>query len=757
MKRTIDLKLKNKDILFENLYLTVLALYLLKVFFDTTLFSIPWPQYYDSILRVAILMVVLLREGYRTEVRGILWIFCISVGVIFALSWLHTRYAFLLDIPLLMLGAFDIPYKRILKVYIGCGLLVLAAAVVGSCTGCIEDLIYFDFYEKIRFKHSFGIVYSTDFSAHVVYLLFAVWVVYDQLPLSLYMIITAALTGLVYFYSGAKCSTIVLLLFLVGMLYEKLLLFLKNKCGRITFFLDHLFLAVLPCCAAVMVSLMFLFNPENAVMQKVNVLLTGRLQLANDALEQYGLSMWGTAFDMIGNGGNTVRHQGYNFVDSSYCMVLIRYGLMVFLVMCVLYEMCAWRAGKNRQRRLLVVLSLVAVHNAVEHHILELAYNIFLILPFARLHGEEQVEVRRRSLAGGIRRTAVWAGRIAAWACGAVLGTGLAFWAVAYGKTLVTLLRLYEPGRHRYFILAVSGLVTVVFLFAKEAVGVVTGTLKKSECRKRNLVILLGVPLLLLGVWGTSNGIIHISMPIYEESIQKGADVISILKAGMEDPGKIYVDDLPVMYRKNGTGVSWNILSGEGLVTKENTVLLTAKDKELRRLMENGFWFGELSEQEGIYTNDQEAVQILKDAGINMEDFYGVKREVDMALMADANGLARTDTGGVLVEGEGRSLIHGPWLTLYRGRYRVVYHLKLKGTSIGDGSFATVRLSTDSGKVIIQTKELSKADFDENGECVCVMEADIWDVEGAEFLLFAQGDTTIGVESIEYEKIGKID
>ncbi len=749
MKRIVDLK--NKGMLFDNLYLAVLALYLLKAFFDTALFSVPWPMYYDELVRLTALAVVLLREGYRTEGRGILWFFCIAVGGIFALSWIHTGYAFLLDIPLLMLGAFDIPYKKILKVYIGCGLLVLVAAVIGSCTGCIEDLVYFDFDDKIQFKHSFGIVYSTDFSAHVVYLLFTVWVVYDRLPLSLYTIVTAALTGIVYFYSGAKCSTIVLLLFLLGLLYEKLLHFFEkhNRYSKITGFLDFLSLAVLPCCAAVMVSLMFRFDPENVVMQKVNTLLSGRLRLARSALEEYGLSMWGTAFDMIGGGGNTVSHRGYNFVDSSYCMVLIRYGLMVFLVMCALYVMCAWRAGKSKQRRLLIVLSLIAVHNAIEHHILELAYDIFLILPFARLHGEEQLESQEHSLVSALRQTAVWAG-------GAALGAVAVFWAAAYGKTLVTLLRLYEPGRHRYFIVAVFGLAIIVFLFAKEAAGIITGTIKRAGVRKKDFIVLLGAPLLLLAVWGTSNRIIHIKMPMYEESIRKGTEAISALKADMGDSGKIYVDDLPVMYRKNGTDISWNILAEEGSVAEENVVLLTAKNKELRRLMENGFWFGELSEQEGIYTNDKEAAQILENSGIRMNEFYSVEKDVDMALMADANGLARTDAGGVLVEGENRSLIHGPWLTLYRGRYRVEYRLKLKGTSLGDGSFATVRLSSDSGRVIIQVKDLSKTDFDENGECVCVMEADIWDVEGAEFLLFAHGDTAIEVESIKYEKVGKI-
>ena len=751
MKHIIDLNKQNKKIFFENIYLTVLALYLLKAFFDTSIFSIPWLPHYVNMLRLVIIVALFLQKKYRREEWNIQWLFCIFVGGIFVLSWMHTGYSFLLDIPFLLFGAYDVPYKRILKVYIGCGLLVMVTTVIGACTGCIEDMIFFDSNDKISFKHSFGIIYSTDFAAHVVYLLLAVWVVYDSLPLGLYAVTAVALIGIVYFYSDAKCSTIVLVLFFVGMLYEFIANFYerRNRFNRIIRCLDSMVIAALPCCAAVMVFLMFRFDRESAILRKINDLITNRLDWAHRALENYGIHMWGTAFDMIGAGGNTVSHWDYNFVDSSYCMVLIRYGLVVFLVMCVLHVMCTWRAGKNGQRRLLIVLALIAIHNAIEHHILELSYNIFLILPFAQLDGTDEVNLKADIRVSSFKQLAVWA-------LGGVIGTVVAFWAAAYGKTIVTLLRLYEPGRHRYFIIAVSGLVIIVFLFTKEVVGAITGTLKKPEFKKTDFVIMFGSPLLLLVVWVSSSGLIHIKMPAYEESMRKGIEVISAIKTGMEYSGKIYDDDLPVIYRKSGAEISWNILSGEGLVSKKNIVLLTGKNKELRRLMENGFLFGELSEQEGIYTNDKEVVQILENAGIRMNDFYNVKRDVDMALMADANGLARTDTSGVLVEGETRSLIHGPWLTLYRGRYRVEYHLKLKGTSIDDGSLAMARLSSNSGKAIIQEKELLQTDFNENGECVCVMEADIWDVEGVEFLLLAHGDTTIEIESIKYERVGKI-
>ena len=90
---------------------------------------------------------------------------------------------------------------------------------------------------------------------------------------------------------------------------------------------------------------------------------------------------------------------------------------------------------------------------------------------------------------------------------------------------------------------------------------------------------------------------------------------------------------------------------------------------------------------------------------------------------------------------------------IYSGRLRIEYKLKLIDSSITDGELARVRLSFENGRKIIKEQGLTRADFDENGYCLAIIEENIDSAEGGEYLLFANGDTRIEIESISYGKV----
>ena len=45
----------------------------------------------------------------------------------------------------------------------------------------------------------------------------------------------------------------------------------------------------------------------------------------------------------------------------------------------------------------------------------------------------------------------------------------------------------------------------------------------------------------------------------------------------------------------------------------------------------------------------------FRENGISMSDHYSVRKEVDLALMAERNGLTMSENGGLLVEGRDKS------------------------------------------------------------------------------------------------------
>lgn len=761
----------------NELYLTIFALYVFHAYFGTTLLSFPWPAYFDNFLRVMIISVVLLKIGYSNNNAGKLWIVCIFAVSAFWLSWLSTGYLFLFDLAILIIGAMNVSYKKILKVYFWCGTIIMSLAVTAFMTGVVRDLVYV---EKGVYRHSFGICYPTDFAAHVVYLILVGFVLFDKIPL----FISAGLMFLFFlfqcFYCVTECSEIVMLLSIAGVAYVGLAPRIKNKesaMGRLVQLIDQCMAVFIVFCAGVIICLSLWYNEDDEVLRKINSWISNRLYLAKSAFETYGIKPFGTAFDMIGGGNETIIRPGYNFVDSSFCMILVRYGWIVLLAVFLIYFIVERKALKAGDRKLMVAFALISVHSAIEHHLLELAYNPLILLPLSdinlkmgisgkrnrRVHrtgnkqeqrqNEKQAECKKQNYINGKnshgRRK--WMG----YGIGCVILIFMSPGILRYGKTLVTLLRLNEPSRNWYFIFAILFVAGAVIGLVKGIVDIAVSWIEKRLPSRMEVCLAVGSGIFLMAAAGGSELLMRQKAMRYEESLAVGEKIISCLQEKEPNKYRIYVDDIPELYHRQVGGIAGRVFSADsaGAGSHNNTVVITGKNRDIKRLIEVGFWFGEFSDQEGIYTDSEEAIQILKENGIAMNNFYSARKEVNLADLAGRNGLPINERGSLLVEGADKSLIYGSYDVVYKGLLRVEYRLRLLDSSIMDGELATVRLAREWGRYVVKEASLTRTDFDEDGYCTAVIEEQIPDSEGVECLLFAKGDTKIEIESISFRKV----
>lgn len=730
----------------ENLYLIVLLVYFIRLFLDTALLNMPWPEYAYNIMRASVICIAFLKVGYSDKYRGKRLFICVCVSALFLLSWMSTWYLFLFELAILLIGAVDIPYKKILKVYVWCAIIIMGLAMLGSLTGAVRDLTYV---KDKTYRHSFGICYPTDFAAHGIYLLLSIWVVYENIPVMIGIIAMLLFAAFQYRYCYTECSEIVAVLSAVGMAYVWLVSRIRDKkslIAKFTWCIDQLLTVFMGICAGIIIWMSFKCSDEYPLLQKIDSIISGRLTLAQRAFHEYGIKYFGTAFDMVGFGSETIRRSGYNFVDSSFCLILVRYGMAVLAAVLVIYFLVERKALRSGKRKLMVAFALISIHSVIEHHLLELAYNPFLLLAFADISPESDGQVQAKKK---ITRNQI----------GYCIGAALLFMMmpiiVPYGKTIVTLLRLYEPGRNKYFIAAVLILAVAAAMFIKEAVDLILLRLDKEKiCQKKGLMAASSFCVLLLALI-VSEHTISRKMFLYEESLETGKKAISALQKADLPPYKIFVDDIPEIYKRQVGGISNRVMTADSAAddVEEDIVLIAKNDRDIFRLTDEGCWFGELSDREGIYTDSEEAVKILEENGISMSDHYSVRKEVDLADLAGRNGLAMSENGGLLVEGQDKSLIYGSYDVIYHGRLRVEYKLKLLDSSITDGELAKVRLSFDWGRNVVKEQGLTRADFDENGYCTAVIEEDVNTSEGGEYLLFANGDTRIEIESISYGKV----
>lgn len=736
----------------ERIYLFILGAYFARVIFDTTMFQFSWPVFFYPVIRVAALIiawnnVINAKWDNRKNALG-----CLIVAVIFCFSFTMTGYEFLFDLGILLLGAVGVSGRKIVKVYFICVLVVMYLALIASLTGCIPELVY---KEGELYKHSFGICYPTDFAAHLVYMMLAFWVVFKKIPSIIPAIIMAGLTVTQLVFCGTQCSEIVMALSILCVIYVAISqrVMRENKILRkLIIGVDKMVCMTTIICAVVIITLSIKYNPDIPRLEQLNQILSNRLLLAQNAFQQYGISLFGTTFEMIGNGSGVVSRTGYNFIDSSFCLILIRYGILPFGAVLLISVLASIKALRTGNRRIVFALALIAVHSMIEHHLMELAYNPFLLLTFCNMNEEHIDQVRSVMQDIPKIKKKILSGTV----CGIIslilLGAAPAI--LTYGRTLVTLLRFYEAQRQLWFIFALLILTAAVVVLAKNFPDLCIEYRKTNNLCGTEGHLVTGSILIIVLSLGIGEWTIRTKATKYEQAVTIGKQLIEKLNEELEGLDyKIYVDDIPTVYQREVVGVSNRIFPAVGRSNEENIIMITDKNEDVFRLTEAGFQFGELSEMEGIYADNQRAIQVIEENGISMEKCYSVMKTVDLANLASLNDLELKENGSLIVDGQEKSLIYGPYDVIYQGILRVTFQLKLLDSSIEEGEVATVRLSTDFGKKILQQKTLNRGDFDQNGVCTATIANYINNSEGVEFLVFANGDTEIEVESITYRKV----
>lgn len=385
MEEKIIRKEKIEEIL-ENLYLMVFAAYIAFFFLGTTMFQITWPEHFYTDLYTALTGFILVRLAYskRCKIQDI--VFILGLYVLFEMAFKRNGYEEYIYLLVLMIGAKDISFRKIIKVYTAMILVLLLGTVICSLTGHVENLSYIQ--EGRRTRYAFGINYPTDFSAHIFYLILCWGFLRGKRITYIELGVFGLLGGVVYWFCDARLNTICILGSAVTFAVHKCLENSAEKKGK-SYHMHRGISALLmgsgTICAAVMIWLTMLYSPDNAVISFLDRALSSRLRLGKKGIDIFGFTLWGQDIPMIGLGSTTEDVDYYFFLDSSYLYILLQFGLLMLIVLLFVWLCIGIKSYRNHQWVLLWIIALVAVQCMVEHHMVSIAYNPFWLALLADL------------------------------------------------------------------------------------------------------------------------------------------------------------------------------------------------------------------------------------------------------------------------------------------------------------------------------------------------------------------------------------
>lgn len=138
-------------------------------------------------------------------------------------------------------------------------------------------------------------------------------------------------------------------------------------------------------CSCIMLILTISYSSDNSTLLLLDSsdILSGRLVLGKNALNQYGILPFGQYIYFVGNGidFSGIKTVGtYNYVDSLYVLMLVEYGWVFFAGFIAMFTIVSWKSWKNRNPWLLLVIVFLALHGTIDDLILHLYFNPFILL-----------------------------------------------------------------------------------------------------------------------------------------------------------------------------------------------------------------------------------------------------------------------------------------------------------------------------------------------------------------------------------------
>lgn len=709
-----------QDEILENAFLLVLALYLFHIFIEGTTIGVNIPYSFEWLVRVLAAGIGILRiqriEKKKKSDYVLLFIFIIG----FAISYFKTGYTFLLDYVVFILGCFGIEYKKVLKVYLIVGTTVLAAAIFATFIGQATDIVYLRKYAKVettdkvfdkiygkiilmgekgekQVRHSFGVMYCTDFGAWCFSLALVLWVYLEGIPSILFAPFFFLMSYMVYTLAGARNVAGMFLIAAALAVLDGILNLLKRMdffkkilnvvCGSVA-------AAFAPVCLGVVYYVLYWIKDEQ-IIDFVNGLVSHRLSLSKKMITRYGITWLGNVFDMVGNGGGNESFRAeYTFLDISYVLMVVRYGILFSILVLLLYMLVGIKGSKSQNYRIPMVIALFAAQGIVEHHMVEHAYVIFLMLPLATFSCRNEKKRKKEwklDILQGLIKCILFA----------VVGM-ISLSQVKIYRLLFSSEAEEQEGIYIYiFLTGIVLLLIICRLLKQKKMWWISGIIYVV------LVALLFVPQIL-----TKN-----QTNEFAGELKESSHFLSLLEDKNSLGYKMYVSEQDYLYQKEWADIDSSLYMGDSYAGVKNAVILAPRDKDYYVLSDMGFNYCAITEHYGIYTNSEEAIQLLEQRGLELSAINNEIKEVEM--VSTQKFIPRDKAGNIIMKADNPVIYFGPLdVELGQQARKVQVDVKLDMSSFvpkDKNKFIRVSVINDFEKNTLVQKEFKAKSLSEDG------------------------------------------
>lgn len=300
----------------------------------------------------------------------------------------------------LLVGAKRVDFHKILKFHFSVELCFCIANILADTMGWTDkSLLYMGdqrenmFGEDVISRYSAGYPAATDFATHILYMLLDLWILKKgKLKIIEYAFVLGVVLALIFYCDARQAAGCIFLVLLASLYLSRL----EKKQKSLNKWFGGILIMGIPLFFVLSLYSTLSYDSSDIGWVAANVVLSGRLALGLEAIEEFGIPWLGQVVKMFGAGFTGVGEE-YNYVDCAYIQMLLRWGIVVVALFLLGFVRICRDAYKRRDLVLMFALFIAGISAMITQFLFYLNYCVFIfaltaIHEQANLMGEESTE-----------------------------------------------------------------------------------------------------------------------------------------------------------------------------------------------------------------------------------------------------------------------------------------------------------------------------------------------------------------------------
>lgn len=333
---------------------------------------------------------IILEQVYKKK-----YLLAFSIGLVSAvLCMFSSDNRSILFTMMALVAGYNCSWKKVVKIFTTIFGVGLFTTILLCRIHVFEDVIM----DEVRMRHNLGFNWVT---LAPIYMLF-VCIGYVNIRKNKSRLVLLGLWGIsfiLYKYTDTRLTFLLTSLFLFGVLIQSRK---ERKQWRIIKAFERpMWLLPFVFFVVIMIA-QKMYTPGVGIWDKLNSLLSGRLLLAHNSLNDLPITLFGQAiswqgFSLSAGTLNNPNILEYNNVDCSFIRLMFDYGVIgVFLIMTI-YALGIKKAVKMKNYLLVWSYIVVLVFCITEQWMMELSFNMMPLVAIVSLHEKYSEKDQQRN------------------------------------------------------------------------------------------------------------------------------------------------------------------------------------------------------------------------------------------------------------------------------------------------------------------------------------------------------------------------